>query len=541
MRYFLVGLAIVSALALQIPAISAQATSSESATSAASCPAHWTVANLGLPGGSSDGYGYVVSSVAALSASDIWAVTVPSPYTAFTPAYVYHYNGSTWQTFLTINDAEYIQNMSIVASSDTNVWVAGTVEGTTAEITPEVWHYNGSSWASQVPDLSSSAEVNAAALGSDGTLYVVGDNLAAHSGLVWSYNGVKWTDLTPSSGSNSRYDAVALSDGGTLIVGGSPGGLQELSGGSWTTVSMSSPGNISGIAIAPGGTIYAVGYDEFGPILVKQQPGATTAAVLGAPVPNGYGVTEMGVTAVGPDDVWLFGQYAKGYLPNHPWIVHFDGQGFTVAATPKFESSSGFPAISGGYSLGSEVFAYGNGEVAGQEQSEAITVCPIQVNGASVTPDTERIREGIQTFWSVPAGDTANHNLVSPGLFNTGTIKPGGFFAYTFFAAAGYTVRDSDTGASSTVRVVPTVTPATGVSGTVFTVTAASTQAPLGFKYRILIKRPGAKKYSVLTQTTQSAVNFIPNSGAGTYSFECELQTRSGVTGASPAVKVTVS
>jgi hypothetical protein len=526
MRYFLTGMAVVSALGFQYPAISAQAASTGSATPAASCPAHWTATNPGLQGS--------ISSVAALSPSDIWAITLPQ--TIVGDAYVYHFNGSTWQTSLTIPTES--GKGSIVASSDSNVWVVGPNNGNPAE----VWHYNGSSWASQVVNPSADAELEGAALGSDGALYVVGENYATNSGLVWSYNGAKWTDLTPSPAS-SNYDAVTISEGATLIVGGSQG-LQELSGGSWATVSMSSPGSISGIAIGPGGTIYAVGSGAAGnPILVEQQPGATAAAVLTAPAPSGRTVTATGITAISPDDVWMFGLYGKGSLPTHYWIVNFNGQDFTVAATPKLEGYNfgGPPEIAGGYSLGSAVYAYGNGNIGGDSVSELLAVCPVQVNDASVTPDTERIREGTQTWWSVPASDTTNHDLISPGLFNSGAIKPGSSFAYTFFAAAAYTVRDSDTSASSTVRVVPTVTPATGTSGTVFTVTAASIQAPLGFKYRILIKRPGAKKYSVLTQTTQPAVNFIPSSGTGTYSFECELRTRSGVTGASPAVAVTVS
>jgi hypothetical protein len=248
----------------------------------------------------------------------------------------------------------------------------------------------------------------------------------------------------------------------------------------------------------------------------------------------------MGVVASGPGDVWLFGQYPTSSGPYHPWIVHFGGGKFMIATTPRFASNAG--AIIGGALIGSAVLAYGSIDTGDFDViPKFIAACPIQVTRKSIIPSNKWAPIGAQTFWSVSASPAARHDLVSAGLFNSGTIDPGGFFEYKFFAAGTYTVQDTQSGFISKVEVQTAVRPAAGSTGTVFAITSASIQSPVGYSYQILIKRPTSRQYALLTRTGQPTTNFIPDAGAGTYSFECELRTPSGLTSPSTPVEITVS
>src|ERR1700722_16253680 len=224
--------------------------SSIAARAVPSCPAHWTAGHLPLPQAPTGLYGRI-QSTAALSPKDVWIVLAGSD-----EADVYHLSGATWVGPEKLyNNGNSFYPVSIVASSDWDVWVTGT----SATDAPEAWHYDGSAWTDHSPTLSSSAEIKAAALGSNGVLYLAGTNEKTDTGIIWRYDGSRWTDLTPANPPSS-YQALAVTASGTIVAagGGQAGAtLQERSGGTWTTVSLPAPGNtsITGVSVAPGGTV----------------------------------------------------------------------------------------------------------------------------------------------------------------------------------------------------------------------------------------------------------------------------------------------
>jgi hypothetical protein len=500
------------------------------------CPAHWTADDLPIPAPPA-GNGGMIRSMAVLSATDAFALVA-----TFQVADVYHYTHGAWQLLVNLDSNDIaLSAVSIAAKSDTDVWVTGT--SITATHVVEAWHFDGAAWTDHPSTLSSQAEVLAAALGSNGDLYVVGSSFGPNGpdrGIVWAFNGSAWSDLTPPS-PRFQYDEVAVTAGGTLVVGASNGLLQERSGTTWTTVRLSAPLTaVTGISVSPDGTVYAVGAAAGNqPVLIQQRPGSQSAAVLDAPaVPSaGATTTETGVVAVGQGDVWLLGQGVTVGPTNDiqvPWITHFDGRRFVVAATP--------PGVSfgGGVTLGPDVVAYGP---APHDAGAAtiIAVCPVQVTSDAIVPPYHRTPIGSQMFWSVQATAGSGHELVAPGIFDSGPVGPGGSFATDLFAAATYAVRDTVTGASQTIRVPAGVSPASGTANTVFTVTCASVQAPVGYAYRVLLKRPGSSQYTLLTTTSLPTATFLPYHGTGTYRFECQVQTPGGETGASPPAAISVS
>jgi len=469
------------------------------------------------------------------------------------PTIVYHFTGTIWEKLANLenNDPSFGGGI-LVAGPDSGVWVVG-MKFISAEGRPGIaaWHYDGSTWTEHSSPLPAGAEIEAAALGGNGVLYLAGTNMITYTGIIWSYNGSQWTDLTPPN-PRFEYKALAVTAGGTLVAGGGwdpggfvrPGGvLQERSGTTWTTISLSKPvEQVSGLSVAPGGTVYAVGMrTTVQPVLIEQRPGSGSATVLDvpAPDPSAGNMSESGVVAVGSGDVWLLGQYGvpNPYAPvyglTQPWITHFDGSRFFAATAPNAPGE--FSAFVGGVSLGSAVLAYA------RAHPDLFAVCPAQVTRNAIVPAEVRTSIGEQTFWSVPATAASRHELVAPGLFDSGPIGPGGSFPYTFFAAATYAVKDTRTGAAETVRVPPAVTPADGVTSTVYTIACASRQAPVGYAYRLLIERPRSGDYTLLTTTSQPTAAFVPYQGTGTYRFECQVQTPDGVTAVSPPAAVTVS
>jgi len=167
-------------------------------------------------------------------------------------------------------------------------------------------------------------------------------------------------------------------------------------------------------------------------------------------------------------------------------------------------------------------------------------ICPVDVGNTAFSPRATTAAIGTRTFWSIPVADRGRHRLTSPGVFGSGTLRPGESFGYMPFAAATYLVRDTRTGARGTLAVPPAASPTAGPTGTVFRITAASVSAPAGYQYRIFVKRPGSARYVLLKRTAQRAVSFV-STHRGRYRFRVELRTPAGVTAPSPPVQIKVS
>jgi len=490
-----------------------------------------------------------VQSMAVLSPANVWML-------AGYGTSVYHFTGTAWEEVANLrNSDQSFTGQRIVARSDSDVWVIGTdgIVGQSYVVT-RAWHYDRSTWTEHAAPLSlpGYSDIVAAALGSNGVLYLAGTNMFTFAAKIWSFDGSQWTDLTPPN-PTYQYPALAVTAAGTLIAGGDGDGgtgfvghadrLQERSGTTWTTISTSKPiEGVSGLSVAPDGTLYAVGMrTTVQPVLIEQHPGSGSATVLDvpAPDPSAFNMRESAVVAAGSGDVWLLGQYLApnpyepGNQASQPWISHFDGSRFFAATTPNAPGS--FNAFLGGVSLGSAVLAYASAI------PDLFAVCPAQVTGSAIVPAAGGTSIGGQMFWSVPDTEAAQHDLVAPGIFDSGPIGPGGSFPYTFFAAATYAVKDTRTGAAETVQVPPAVSPANGMTSTIYTITCASRPAPVGFAYRVLMKRPWSGRYTILTTTSQPTAAFVPYRGTGTYRFECQVQTPKGVTAASPSAAVSVS
>src|SRR5579863_749935 len=118
------------------------------ASRAASCPAHWPgdqlrVRATSLPAGLNS----QITSVAALSPTDVWAVITRTDNHGSNVSAVYHYIGTERQEPAKLADNEpSFAAKWIVARSDTNVWVVGSAHGVL-----QAWQYDGSRWTDHPP------------------------------------------------------------------------------------------------------------------------------------------------------------------------------------------------------------------------------------------------------------------------------------------------------------------------------------------------------------------------------------------------------
>ncbi len=275
----------------------------------------------------------------------------------------------------------------------------------------------------------------------------------------------------------------------------------------------------------------------------------TSWSLVSVPNPSANGSDLVSVKALGSGDVWAFGtQRSDAFGHSAPLIEHWDGTAWSVVPdspdTP-LAGDDGF--LTGSAFTSGHVLAVGYTEPqntsAGSTASQEL--CPLQVTDGGYQA-TVRLPMGTDARWSVLASDTGNHSITDghpTGLFDSGSLTPGGSFDFQFNAASNYYISDTATGDRGGVVVPMTVAPSSGATTTTFTLQWATAPPPSGYVYDVQIKRPGDTKFSnwMLSQTG-TGTNFHPDDGGGTYTFHVRVRRLSGgYVDYSPAATITVS
>ncbi len=171
---------------------------------------HYDGAKWTQSASSSPGYTNALNGVAALSASDVWAVGSEGNGSTQAPL-VEHFDGSTWSAMslpvsLTSLDGAF---RSVVALATNNVWAVGyDIDPSSGAYTHTlVAHWNGATW-SQVPSpnpgtdsaLFGIAAVSSFSIWATGSEYGGGSTPAGPLTEYW--NGCQWT-VEPATSANS--------------------------------------------------------------------------------------------------------------------------------------------------------------------------------------------------------------------------------------------------------------------------------------------------------------------------------------------------
>jgi photosystem II stability/assembly factor-like uncharacterized protein len=232
----------------------------------------WSVVTSPNPGSG----GNTLFGVAAISASDVWAVGITTS-TSQQPL-IEHWNGSRWSVVTSpslpaLNNALY----SVAAVSESDVWAVGSSSTTVGQTLIE--HWNGSHW-SVVTSPSPGSKGNSlggVTVVSASDVWAVGDFMKSGSqqALIEHWNGTSWQVVpSPSVGTDSAFSAVgAVSAKDVWAVGYTANGNQgfqtlteQWNGSRWSVVTSPSPGStntsLDGVATISANSVWAVGSAE---------------------------------------------------------------------------------------------------------------------------------------------------------------------------------------------------------------------------------------------------------------------------------------
>lgn len=306
-------------------------------------------------------------AVAAVSASDVWAVGwyYNISINAF-QTLTEHWNGTSWSGVPSPNASSGLNQLYSVAAVSTNdVWAVGEyLNNSNGNTEILIEHWDGSSWSvvsSPNPGLTTSALYGVTAV-SASNIWAVGyansSSIDDSQGLVEQWNGTSWSVVSgPTVGSSSYLEGVTQVPGSSNLwaVGNylnSSAGTQTLieqwNGTSWNVVSSPNVGSganalLSAAASSANG-VWSVGeYLNKGGTsmrtLIEHWNGSQWSFV---PSPKGDGFLS-GVAAV-PDSnkMWAVGYYLNTAGYYQTLIELWNGTRWSGVVSPDVSSSENF-------------------------------------------------------------------------------------------------------------------------------------------------------------------------------------------------------
>src|SRR2546421_164903 len=149
----------------------------------------WSVVSNPNPGSISNG----LDGIGAVSASDIWAVGISSNTSNSFQTLIEHWNGSTWSIVKSPSPGSGVVSLSDVAVVSTNnVWAAGSSNTSSTTL---IEHWNGTGWSVvKSPNPGSVDLLLGIAVVSTNNIWAVGQSLAQiGQGLIEHWNGSTWS------------------------------------------------------------------------------------------------------------------------------------------------------------------------------------------------------------------------------------------------------------------------------------------------------------------------------------------------------------
>jgi erythromycin esterase-like protein len=287
-----------------------------------------------------------LSGVAAISASDIWAVGSDA-----SGALTEHWNGTKWSFVSSPGQGTTHILSGVAALSSSNVWSVGEYVTSSNNFDTLTERWNGTKWsivsspnsASQFNDLLGVAAVSA------NNVWAVGNSGAGQQTLIEHWNGSAWSIVpSPSPGvnGNSLNAVVAVSANDVWAVGYQYNSsyiqqtlIEQWNGSAWSVVSSPSPGpsinDLMGITALSATNVLAVGYHDGNntvQTLIEQWNGTQWSVVTS---PNAVsGSFLYGVSAASANNVWAVGTYGQTFGIYYTLIEHWNGKTWSIVTSP---------------------------------------------------------------------------------------------------------------------------------------------------------------------------------------------------------------
>jgi hypothetical protein len=282
----------------------------------------WTVVSSPNPGSPPScirsNSGNVLTSVAAVSSNDIWAVGYFFTCTSLIQPLILHWNGTTWTTVpnpqLLTNDNSALNSVVALASND--VWAVGYQPAANGAVLPLIEHWDGSRWTVMpAPTASPTGNVLAAVSATGPTDiwavgYSVDEPTTSLQTLTMHFDGAQWS-IVPS-----------------------PNVLPKdfLNQNILSAVKAVAPDDVTAVG-------HILDFDNQRTLTMIQHWDGTAWSVVPSPNPSeaaGTLNTLNAVTGFGSSNLYAAGHFANGTTggQHRTMIQHWDGSTWTVIPSP---------------------------------------------------------------------------------------------------------------------------------------------------------------------------------------------------------------
>ena len=224
-----------------------------------------------------------LAGVAAVSANDVWTVGVYFNNNGLEQTLIEHWNGTEWNIVKSPNPGAAVNDLyGVAAVSASNIWAVGDFENSSGVLQTLTEHWNGKKWSVvPSPSLGTYDSLGGVATVSKNNVWAVGNysnDGNYYQTLTEHWNGTKWSVVSsPNAGIADNYllDVAVVSVKNIWAVGwylNADNYIQTLTeqwnGTDWSIVPSPNPGSggniLHGVAAVPS-NIWAVGwYNDFG-------------------------------------------------------------------------------------------------------------------------------------------------------------------------------------------------------------------------------------------------------------------------------------
>jgi len=332
----------------------------------AACAGAWNIVSSPNQGEAGGDFDNELTSLAVVSANDVWAVGDWGTYGAARSTLALHWNGSSWSKVATpngSNEVNWLSGAAALASND--VWAVGS----TATNPPEqstsktlIEHWNGSAWSvvtspNPTPPLSGGGPVNNQLLGvaavAPNDVWAVGQSTDFGAGqtLIVHWNGTAWSVVpSPHPGTYSVLRSISAVSANDIWAVGTyyKDGLQvtlveHWNGTKWSVVNSPNDGpflqELFKVRAVSANDVWAVGYHlaVFGVNQVYQTSifhwNGTSWSVVPSPDVNQENNYLWSVAGASASDAWAVGFYDTGFELK-TMTQHWDGTAWTIQPSP---------------------------------------------------------------------------------------------------------------------------------------------------------------------------------------------------------------
>ena len=289
-----------------------------------------------------------LNGVAAVSASDIWAVGYSTADSnSPTLALMEHWDGTQWSVIAIPEPVGWYSDLTgITAISSSDVWAVGSfISGTTTVTLIE--HWDGTQWSivSGINPGGYSNILAGIAANSSSDVWAVGsfaaNSSSASSTLTEHWDGTQWS-VVPSPNVGSSYNSLrsvsAHATNDVWAAGAGNGGLVEHWDGTQWSIVLNAGYNFTGLTALGSRDVWVVGYQLVNgnqQAMLEHWNGVSWKSVAS---PNPGGLSEfLGVTAISTRNIW-----AVGYTAPHTLIEHGNDTSWNIVASPDGGSQGNF-------------------------------------------------------------------------------------------------------------------------------------------------------------------------------------------------------